>query len=214
MKILHKPFLNASLLSLFLLITACTSQQKNTEAPPAAVTTTEVDLYWKPTDDIARLKKQLALESFRNVKVQIGHFKDQRNENPPNLIGENSYNPNETKAFVARTNVHDFLMANFKNTISNLGLHVVDHNADFVLDGEVLEYFVMEKQTYESRTRMMIRLTKGENVVWQESVLGKNKRFGRALQVDNYMSVLSDSLTNLVYNMLNNSSFKSALAQK
>lgn len=178
-----------------------------TTAKAAIATTTTTDLVWKPTTEVIDLRKKLSLNELKTVKIKVGPFTDKRGESPANLIGENTENEKQKKQVVTNSDIVDFITRKFSSVLSDFGLQIVTESPDYTLDGDILEFFVMESNVYNSRAKLNLVLKKGGNVVWRETVIGKNTRFGRSYKMENYMETLADSLIDMTYNLLDNADF-------
>lgn len=178
----------------------------------ATVTTT--DLFWKPTTEVMELKRQLSISEVKVYKIKVGPLTDKRGENPANLIGENSEVKKQPKQVVTNSNISDFITRNFSSLLSDFGLQIVTESPDYTLEGDILEFFVMEDNVYKSRAKMNLVLKKAGNVIWRETIMGKNTRFGRSYKMENYMETLADSLIDMTYNLLDNADFTKSFQTK
>jgi hypothetical protein len=174
----------------------------------------DVELYWKPTTEIVDLKKNISFTEVKGNKIKINLLKDSRKVNPMKRIGENAEEktvlPVETKM-----NIAEFVTEGLTKAMVGFGLEAsTTEKADYVLDGEVVEFFTTETNTYGTITNLNLVLKRSGKVVWKGTATGKNSRFGRSYKLDNYMESLSDSLIDLTYNLLDSSDFKKAFQTK
>lgn len=179
-----------------------------------AATVTTTDLFWKPTTEVMGLKQQLSISEVKVYKIKVGPLTDKRGENPANLIGENSEVKKQPKQVVTNSNISDFITRNFSSLLSDFGLQIVTESPDYTLEGDILEFFVMEDNVYKSRAKMNLVLKKAGNVIWRETIMGKNTRFGRSYKMENYMETLADSLIDMTYNLLDNADFTKSFQTK
>ena len=89
---------------------------------------------------------------------------------------------------------------------------MADTKGTVVLTGDVVKLHVTESSTYEAAAtvKMTARNSSG-NVLWQGTINGKSKRFGRSYKLDNYHESLSEAYQDAVNAMLKNSAFRKAL---
>ncbi|MFZ3229487.1 MAG: hypothetical protein WA160_04730 [Pseudobdellovibrio sp.] len=131
-----------------------------------------------------------------SAKVSIDKFKDSRTVNPKNKIGENK--EHEEKGIIlpvtTSSDISAFVTENFMDTLKQTGLEIVQTNSNFVLTGEITDYFVTEINTYQGNLTVRMTLSKDGKVIWKSTITGTNKRFGRSYSLENYLETLSDTI--------------------
>ena len=180
-------------------------------AGPYAKNLDNIALVWTPTSDVSTLSAmQLAAVEG---KVQIEKFKDARKPDLKNKVGENL--EGQAKGTVlpvtTKSDIAGFVTENFKDTVKKAGLSVVDSGGDYVISGELNEFFVKEVDTYSALMGAKITLTKGGKVLWKGVVVGSNKRFGRSFKLENYLECFSDVIIDFAEKLFQNNDFKSQL---
>lgn len=168
----------------------------------------DVQMLWKPTNSLKDLN-QLNIASISS-KVKIAKLTDGREVKLKNKVGENRES-DSPKPVTTRSDVAEFVTENLTSTLKKSGLEIVETGADFVLSGEILEYFVTETNTYEGTLSIKFTLKKGDKVVWKGVITSTETRFGRSYKYDNYMEVLSDCLINLAAELFKNTEFRAKL---
>ncbi len=188
MKIIVQGFLFVALLT-----SGCASQLH-----------TNVPLVWKPTSDIHSITtKNLAPLCARKIKVDA--FVDKRNTNTE--IGKN-IEDGTNKPVTTSEDIAAWSTDRFKKILVQYGVSPVENNADVVLKGEVLHFYVTEDKTYKGSIGLKITaMSSSGAVIWQGETTGSVKRFGRSYSLENYYEVLSDSYLEAINNLLTNTSF-------
>jgi len=169
---------------------------------------TNVPLVWKPTNDAYSITtenltplyaRKIQVASFvdkRDIKVEIGKYIED-GANMPVTTSEN---------------ITAWSTDQFKKMLALYGVDSVENNADVVLQGELLHFYVTEDKTYKGNVGLKITaLSSSGAVLWQGVTTGSAKRFGRSYSLENYYEVLSDSYSDSVHNLLSNSSFIQAI---
>lgn len=171
----------------------------------------DIELKWKATTDL----KEIATANLGSIAatIQIPKFKDSRNVEPKNKLGENKENEDKGILLPVTTtsDISDFVTMNFKDTLRRSGLSLVEGKADYTLNGEITEYFVTETNTYAGSMIVKLVLSKGDKPIWRGTVVGTNKRFGRSYKLDNYLETLSDLIVDLATKLALNGDFKAQL---
>lgn len=169
---------------------------------------TDVQMTWKPTNSLKDLN-QLNIASIP-AKVKISKFTDGREAKLKNKVGENREG-DDVKPVTTKSDVPGFVTENLTGVLRKSGLEIAENGADFVLTGELLEYFVTETNTYEGTLSVKVSLKKGEKVVWKGVITSTETRFGRSYKYDNYMEVLSDCVINFAAELMKNTELRAAL---
>jgi hypothetical protein len=168
---------------------------------------TNVPLIWKPTNDVYSITTDLSPLYAR--KIQLTQFVDKRDvkEEIGKCIEDGANKPVTTTENVAAWSTDQF-----RKILVQYGISSVEKDADVILNGEILHFYVTEDKTYKGNVGIKITaLSKAGDVLWQGVTTGSAKRFGRSYKLENYYEVLSDSYSEAVSNLLKNASFIQAL---
>ena len=166
-------------------------------------------LAWTPTH-------QLNLGVTQNVgtpaTVRFETFTDSAQNRA--LVGENV---EQAKPRLVTTidSVGQFVTRHLANLFAQADYVSGGANAARIVSGQVSRFFVTEHNLY--RATVILHLTvsnRGGKVLWQGTVWGRNKTFGRSYQLYNYNQVLSDAVVNAADKLLKNSALREALAQR
>lgn len=175
---------------------------------------TDAQLTWKPTTQLSEMTN-LTFEQLKTNNIKIERFKDSRTVNPLTRIGENKeddgkgFFPVETKS-----NISEFVSNYFAKTLKDVGVNITQDKADYILSGEIKEYFVTEKDTYEATLNLHLELKKSGKRVWSGVIIGTNTRFGRSYKLDNYLESLSDVIIDSCSKLLGTNDFKKSFQTK
>jgi hypothetical protein len=170
-------------------------------------------LVWKPTNVLAELGT-VNLTGIESVKIHVQAFTDNRENRQ--RIGENREDEDEGKVVPVATtsDVADFCTVKATQTLKDLGLDVSPEDGDLRMAGEVLQFFVVERNTYVGDVRLRLSILGKDGAVrWTGVAAGSEKRVGRSYKADNYHEVLSDSLQAAVFSLLKDDAFRAALKQ-
>ena len=174
----------------------------------------DIDLNWKPTTDLFDFKK-LSYGQLNPYKIKIEPLKDSRVVSPRGRIGENIEDKKEFLPVETKSDVAEFATKHLAEILKKVSINITeDTAADYSLGGELREFFVQEKDTYESIVKINFVLKRKGAVVWTGEKFGKNTRFGRSYKEDNYMESLSDSLIDICLILLSDADFKKAFQTK
>ncbi len=198
------------LISLTQIAIFCIGSSVATSTAMAAKLMVDIDLYWKPTTSLSDLKK-LDFNSTSSIKVLLT---DKRSVTPLNRVGERSENPKEFLPVETKNNIADFVNKGMNDTLKKVGLNITEGESDYVLSGEINEFYVTETNTYQGSFRVSAQLKKSGKVVWEGNLFGKNSRFGRSYKLDNFMESLSDCIIDASYALLENEGFKKGFQTK
>jgi len=194
------------------------AKPSTTPAPTAAPATAAkrdklegIPLVWKPTTNVATLGA-VDLTGLTNVKVQVARLSDKRDA--PGLIGENREKQPPRKV-TTPDDVPVFVTDHMKSLMKGAGVSVVDSGGTTMIKGEILQFFVVETDTYKGDVRIHFSVTNAAGkVMWNAVVGGSSTRFGRSYKDENYYETLSDSLIDATYNLLKTPGFHDALLRK
>ena len=189
-----------------------TASSSTASSKPAAVKRDRLEniaLVWKPTTDTAKLRV-MDLTAMTNTKVQINKLSDKRPN--PGYIGENSEEQPIRKVSTP-DDVAGFVTEHMKRLTASAGIPVVDSGGTAIVNGELLQFFTQETDTYRGDVQMKITVTDTAGKVrWTGMTSGGSTRFGRSYKAENYYESLSDALIEAMYNLLQNADFRKALA--
>jgi hypothetical protein len=166
-----------------------------------------IPLVWKPTN--RKDTGVLNLAGLTNVKFRVAPFTDTRSDKTS--IGENQEDKT-TKHVTTSGNVAEFCTQQFSNMLKQYGLTVVTEGGDVVVGGEVLEFMVIETNTYKGEVRLKVSAKRGEQEEWVGVASGTSSRFGRSYKADNYYETLSDALLEAAERAVKDEGFHKATA--
>jgi hypothetical protein len=168
-----------------------------------------IPLVWKPTN-----KKDAGvvnLGELLNVKIQVQGFADTRSDKAK--FGE-SQEGKAPKPVTTSGNVAEFCTENFRNALKQYGLTVVPNGGDVVVGGEILEFMVIETNTYKGEVRLKLTVNRGGKTEWAGVTSGTSSRWGRSYKAENYYETISDSLLEATTNVIRDEGFRKALLPK
>ena len=163
-----------------------------TGASASARTLENIPLLWKPTTEVVSGGTLPA-----SATIEVRGFTDRRAN--PSFIAENREDQGKPKRVTTSDNVPAWCSRHFAEVLKQSGYKVVDKNAQIVVTGEVIRFFVVETGNYEGE--VVLRLTaksRGGSVLWSGVLTGTTGRFGRSYKAENYYETLSDSLIDVV----------------
>jgi hypothetical protein len=170
-----------------------------------------IPLVWKPTTKTGSGAGVTNLSGLMDVKIQVDPFVDTR-ENKAKF-GENQEDktprPVTTSASVA-----EFATQNFRNALKQYGLTIVQSGGDVVIGGDILEFMVIETNTYKGDVRIKLNVKKRGKTEWAGIAAGTSSRWGRSFKDDNYYETISDSLLDAVAHAMDDEGFRKALGGK
>ena len=129
----------------------------------------------------------------------------------PSLVGEN-VEQSKPRLVTTVTPVGQFVSEHLQHLFAQAGYTAGGTNAERVISGQVHKFFVREHNLY--RASIVLTLTarnRSGAVLWQGTVWGRNRTFGRSYQLYNYNQVLSDSVVSVANQLLTNPSVRKAL---
>src|SRR5262245_12865032 len=116
-----------------------------------------IPLVWKPTTKAGQGSGVTNLSGLMDVKIQVDPFVDTR-ENKAKF-GENQEDK-APRAVTTSGNVADFATQNFRNALKQYGLNIVPSGGDVVIGGDILEFMVVESNTYKGDARIKLYVKK------------------------------------------------------
>ena len=129
----------------------------------------------------------------------------------PSLVGEN-VEQSKPRLVTTVSSVGQFVRKHLQHLFAQAGYTAGGANADRVISGQVRKFFVREHNLY--RASIVLTLTvrnRSGALLWQGTVWGRNKTFGRSYQLYNYNQVLSDAVVSVANQLLTNASVRKAL---
>ncbi|HEY3699828.1 MAG TPA: hypothetical protein VGK97_10880 [Spongiibacteraceae bacterium] len=171
-----------------------------------------ITLDWKPTITVSANAADIG--ASRGKKIQIGVFTDNRSNK--RLIAENREDEKEGTVLpvTTDTDVPAWVGNHIADLLQQMGYTTVTTGGDYVLDGSVEKFFVLETDTYKANVALHLRLAnKNGDSLWDTTLNATQSRFGRSYQKDNYCELLSDALVNLTRTIATSADFRSALTQ-
>ena len=136
-----------------------------------------IPLVWKPSNKKSAGVMDLA--GLADVKVQVDPFVDTR-ENKTKF-GENQEDK-VPRPVTTSGSVADFCTQNFRNALKQYGLTVVPTGGDVVVGGEILEFMVIETNTYKGEVRLKLAVKKGGKAQWAGLAAGNLNPLGPVVQ--------------------------------
>lgn len=168
-----------------------------------------IPLVWKPTN--RKDAGVVNLGDLLNVKIQVQGFADTRSAKEK--FGE-SREGKVPKPVTTSGSVAEFCTENFRNTLKQYGLSVVPNGGDVVVGGEILEFMVIETNTYKGEVRLKLTVNRGGKTEWAGVASGTSTRWGRSYKAENYYETISDSLLDATMNVIRDEGFRKALLPK
>lgn len=169
-------------------------------------------LTWRPTHPLSESLGTLNLTPYTGVKIAFKGLSDQRKVK--DLVGENQEH-DEPIPVTTRNDVSAFIAEHLLDLLRESGLPMVDKAdpAQVVISGEVMQFFVAERNTYDGVCQLVIQVEAKGKVLWRGSVMGHATRWGRSMKLENYCEALSNSVMECVTNLLKDPAFLKALAE-
>ena len=168
-----------------------------------------IPLVWKPSNKKSTGVVNLA--GLTDVKVQVDPFVDTR-ENKAKF-GENQEDKTP-RPVTTSGSVADFCTQNFRNTLKQYGLTVVPSGGDVIVAGEILEFMVIETNTYKGEVRLKLNVKKRGKTEWAGVAAGASSRWGRSYRDENYYETISDALLEASTHVVEDEGFRKALGAK
>jgi hypothetical protein len=170
-----------------------------------------IPLVWKPTTKAGQGSSVTNLSGLADVKIQVDPFVDTR-ENKAKF-GENQEDK-APRSVTTSGNVAEFATQNFRNALKQYGLTIVPSGGDVVIGGDILEFMVVETNTYKGDVRIKLNVKKRGKTEWAGIAAGSSSRWGRSFKDDNYYETISDSLLDAVAHAMDDEGFRKALGGK
>lgn len=158
----------------------------------------DVPLKWTPTGEANAVNT--AVSTSQSYKIAA--FTDAR----PNKkeIAKN-IEDDKVKIVTTRDNVADWCRDRLKDAMGRHGLRVVEDQANVVVKGEVLQFYVVEDSVYKANVKIKLTAENAEGkALWEGEMSGEANRFGRSYSMENYYEALSDAYLGAVDDFINN----------
>ncbi len=169
-------------------------------------------LDWRGTDDM-RDVPTATIDAFHGQRVAIVPGKDERAS--PNLIGRNVERHGEPVSVTTQDNVGKFLAGQLEMSLKANGIKVDPEDATRVIKLDVIDFFVEEENTYQARCTLGVTLLNGAGAtLWNGTVRGESKRFGRSFDETNYKEALSNGAAEAMLSLLKTAEFLDAVKGK
>jgi hypothetical protein len=174
----------------------------------ASADLTDVPLVWTPVNNSYNVSPA-TIAGYGSHKFKIMPFSDLRKDKEE--IGRN-IERGQLKLVTTKDDAGRWCADALKEIFRHYGLKLADTKETVILKGDIVKLHVTESSTYEATAtvKMTARNSSG-NVLWQGTINGNSKRFGRSYKLDNYYESLSEAYQDAVNGMLKNSAFRKAL---
>jgi hypothetical protein len=134
------------------------------------------------------------LRDMRQDPAAVGYYEDDRDA-------------------VARTpdDVGQFCSQRFGDMLVRAGAHLQPTPTAMALEAELLDFRVVEGQTFAGEARIRTTLLANGTIVWAGTFTGTSKRWGRTHNPENLNEALSNSLASAAQQLLQDVGFAAAL---
>jgi len=171
-----------------------------------------ISLEWKPTDQV-RSFDAIDLTAFVDMPFVIKPFNDVRKK--PQEIGKNveRRGTNQDLLVTTKDNVASWLTDRFAQVLTEFGIDVVKKEGSFVLEADIIKFYVTEGSTYRGDVGLKVRLRSAKNdaILWEGMVSTSSSRWGSSYKAENYFESLSDATISAVYALLQDETFRQAV---
>jgi hypothetical protein len=170
-----------------------------------------IPLKWTPTSTLSEMGVVDVSGALLTTKIHLDTLVDTRQN--PSLIAENREHADKIRPVTTSGDVAGFVTDHLKESLHGAGLNTVDGGADFIVSGEIRQFFVTEVNTYDGEISLLIRVRNGSGKeLWTGIVAGDATRWGRSYKAENYYEAISNMVLRATYNLLANPGFRAALA--
>jgi hypothetical protein len=170
-----------------------------------------IPLKWTPTSTLSEMGVVDVSGALLTTKIHLDTLVDTRQN--PSLIAENREHADKIRPVTTAGDVAGFVTDHLKESLHGAGLNTVDGGADFIVSGEIRQFFVTEVNTYDGEISLLIRVRNGSGKeLWTGIVAGDATRWGRSYKAENYYEAISNMVLRATYNLLANPGFRAALA--
>jgi hypothetical protein len=175
----------------------------------------DLKLVWRPSKTHADLGKN-DVTPLSQARIKVMPLADRRPVPNPGEIGESRENESKGEILSVLTNdsVPAFCTEHLGDLLRGLHLQVVDDSPSVVITGEVLSFYVIEKDGYDGTVTFKLHAAEASGkALWSGTVSGKAHCKGRSYKADKYFEALSDSLSDAVVRLVNEPGFRDAVSQ-
>ncbi len=172
----------------------------------------DINLKFRPTSSLADYDN-LDLSGLSSLSISFGDFIDEREDKE--LIGENREDEEKGKILpvTTATPVSEFLKETFSKLFKDIDLKVSEGSPK-TIEIKIIKFFVEERNLYKAEVWLDVKLKKGNEILWEDRIMGSAKRFGRSYKLENYLEVLSDAIIDCFASLFQNGKFTRALKEK
>ncbi len=171
-----------------------------------------IPLEWKPTDQVSSFDA-IDLTAFVKTQFIIKPFNDSRTK--PQEIGKNVERRGTDQDLLVTTkdNVASWLTDRCAQVLTDFNIDVVKNNGSFVLEADIVKFYVTEKSTYKGDVGLKVKLrsAKDNKVLREGMVSTSSSHWGRSYNAENYFECLSDATLSAVYALLKDETFRQAV---
>lgn len=130
----------------------------------------------------------------------------------PDRIGVNVEDEDPVNVY-SSTPVAYFVEDAIRATLLELGLDFGD-SEDLTLVTRIQELYVVESHVYRGSVRLKLSVYQGERELWSGLALGSDTVWGRSLNAENYVEVLSESLHDALEEAFTDPGFRDAIRMR
>ncbi len=195
--------------ALALAATACIPPQYIERPYAAQDDSLAIRLEWQPTDDLRDLDNRPVPRGPWQA-LRVDPFFDRR----PNTqtVGENVQH-GRPFPIITSDLVGPFAAAGVRQVLAAQGVHADAADAQRILRGEVVQFFVREDNTYNADVVLHVQVQAQDGrVLWDATVAGRSKRWGRSMSPDNYAEAYGNALVEAAKNLFVDRGFQAAVA--
>ncbi len=170
-----------------------------------------IPLVWKPTDDISSFDV-IDLTVYENAKFSVASFRDMRKEKTE--IGTNVERRSGADAMPVTTkdDVAKWITERFAYILEQFGLEVAPANGNFIVEADILRFYVMEDSVYKADVALKVRVKNAAGeIVWAGITNGSSKRWGSSYKAENYYESLCNAYLEAVHGLLTADTFLQAI---
>ncbi|MBI5611211.1 MAG: hypothetical protein HY902_20225 [Deltaproteobacteria bacterium] len=168
-----------------------------------------VPLQWRPTDKLRDLENRPVPRGPWQA-LRVDPFFDRRAN--PQVIGENVQHVQHFPIVTAGS-VGPFAAAGVRDVLAAQGMRADAPEAQRILRGEVVQFFVREDNVYNADVVLHVQVqAQGGRVLWDATVSGRSKRWGRSMSAENYAEAYGNALVEAAKNLFVDPGFQAAVA--
>ena len=130
----------------------------------------------------------------------------------PERIGVN-VEDDDPVAILTTTPTADFVEEAIRSTLFELGLTHGDDDG-LSLETRIQEFYVVESAVYRASVRLRLSVYRDDAEIWAGLAVGSDTRWGRSLNSENYIEVLSESVRDALEEAFTDPGFRSAIRDR